>query len=84
MRPGSDPASGSGALATVNQDLLSILIYLAVARPSCPDGRCDREAILIASRQEAPGRGRRTVVVRAPADGSGAGTEGRGIRRVLE
>jgi Mg/Co/Ni transporter MgtE len=36
MRPGSDPASGSGALATVNQDLLSILIYLAVARTLMP------------------------------------------------
>jgi magnesium transporter len=29
---GRDPAFGSGPLATVIQDLLSILIYLAVAR----------------------------------------------------
>lgn len=35
-RLGSDPAFGSGPLATVIQDLLSILIYLAVARALMP------------------------------------------------
>jgi magnesium transporter len=32
QRLGGDPAFGAGPLATVIQDLLSILIYLAVAR----------------------------------------------------
>jgi magnesium transporter len=35
-RLGGDPAFGSGPLATVIQDLLSILIYLAVARALMP------------------------------------------------
>ena len=35
-RLGVDPAFGSGPLATVIQDLLSILIYLVVARALMP------------------------------------------------
>ncbi len=31
QRAGSDPAFGSGPLATVIQDLLSIAVYLAIA-----------------------------------------------------
>jgi len=32
-RAGKDPAFGSGPLATVVQDLLSLLIYFAIAVP---------------------------------------------------
>jgi magnesium transporter len=33
QRLGTDPAFGSGPLATVIQDLLSILVYFAIATP---------------------------------------------------
>jgi len=33
QRLGADPAFGSGPLATVIQDLLSIAVYLAIAMP---------------------------------------------------
>jgi magnesium transporter len=41
-RLGGDPAFGSGPLSTVVQDLLSVLIYFAIATTVCRVTRCDR------------------------------------------